>query len=300
MLKLLEFILGRLRGKAARYELIQEIGEGGMSKVWKAKDLETGSIVALKILHPKSVALMRTYRKLFHAHEGQIALGLDHPNVIRTFDFGTWERKTYFIAMEYVDGPALDKLIRVHDERVRQARYRIIMQTAEGLRYLHQKGLIHRDFCPKNVLYGSDGLAKIIDFGLTIPAWAEQRVGLERAGTASYMAPEQIRRLKLDERTDIYAFGLTAFELLTFARPFREVQSKRSRIELHLNIEPVSPLEIDPTVPPQIAKIVVKCIEKEARLRYKNMGEVIDALTNALEKLEGQSKPQGSSQGTCP
>jgi len=264
--------------RSKRYELLEEIARGGMSTVWKARRRESGQVLAVKVLKPGSAALMRLYRKRFRTHEGRIALELDHPNVIRTYDYGRWERKTYYIAMEFIDGPNLERLIRLQEPGVRQARLGIVMQVARGLSYIHKMGLIHRDFCPKNVLYSAEGVAKIIDFGLTIPAKARRRAGGHRAGTASYMAPEQIRRLAVDERTDIYAFGVSAFEILTGRQPFPEAHSKRGRMELRLNLEPASLAEVDPTLPAQMDAILHKCIEKQPHLRYKSMDEVIEAL----------------------
>ncbi len=263
--------------------MIAEIGRGGMSTVWKAKDRQSGTIIALKVLRPKSVKLLRLYSKRFHAHEGRIALELNHPNVIHTLAYGRWESRSYYIAMEYVDGPNLEKLVRLEEPRVRRNRFEIVMQIASGLAYIHGKELIHRDVCPKNVLYGSKGMAKIIDFGLTIPAAARQRIGVHRAGTASYMAPEQIRRLKVDERTDIYSFGLTAFEILTGSLPFPQARSKRSRMELHLNLEPATLAELDPSLPAKLSQVIGTCIEKDPRLRYKSICEVIEALESASE-----------------
>ena len=197
------------------------------------------------------------------------------------------EDESHYIIMEFVDGPNLERLIVQGDGRTRENRFDILVQVGRGLDYIHHQGLIHRDFCPKNILYDSHDTAKIIDFGLTIPAASRPGDIVDHSGTASYMAPEQIKRLKLDERTDIYAFGVTAFEILTGRRPFPHSSDRERRLQYHLNIEPLKLRELDPALPAELQEVIGRCIEKKPQLRYKTMGEVMRDVIRAVRGIPG-------------
>jgi len=266
------------------YEPIRLVARGGMSEVWEARHRRTGEVFALKILNSEPLELKRTFQKIFEAEEGRIALKLDHPNVVHTVDYSR-TGKDYYIVMEFIAGPNLERLILQGDERLHKSRFDVVVQVARGLDYLHRQHLIHRDFCPKNILYDSGGTAKIIDFGLTIPAASRPRSMVDISGTASYMAPEQIKRVKLDERTDIYAFGVTAFEILTGKRPFPTVPDRERRLQQHLNLAPTPLREADASLPRELEDIVAKCIEKDPDLRYKSMGEVMKGLLSAIGRI---------------
>jgi serine/threonine protein kinase len=282
MAKFLDFIFPARKKPYGGYELVEEIGRGGMSTIWKARDPQTGRISAIKILTPESLETMQRFRSVFEAEEGTIALRLDHPNVIKTFGYGRGRGDEYYIVMEYVDGPNLETLIVVDSPHWRENRFDLLAQIGTGLRYIHEQGLIHRDFCPKNVLYGRDGTAKVIDFGLTIPSSLKARSVVARAGTASYMAPEQVRAQAVDQRTDIYAFGVSAFEVLTGRRPFPAAADRSRRMQDHLNVEPVHLRQVDPELPEALEAVIAKCIAKDRGLRYKSMNEVMSDIAAAL------------------
>ncbi len=281
MARFLDFIFFRGKNRYGGYELIEEVARGGMSRVWKARHPETGDVCALKILTPASVETQERFQRLFEAGEGDLAVRLDHPNVVNTFDYGHGPKGEYYIAMEYVDGPTLESLVLLRSPRVEQNRFDFLLQMGTGLRYIHEQGLIHRDFCPKNVLCAADNVLKIIDFGLTIPANLKHRAIITRAGTASYMAPEQIRNQQVDERTDIYAFGVSTFEVLTFRRPFPRSGNRTRRMQDHLNIKPLALRRVDPDLPESLEEVVRKCIAKDRDLRYKSMSEVMRDLQSA-------------------
>ncbi len=279
----LDFILFRKKDRYGGYELIEEIARGGMSRIWKARHPETGEICALKVLTSESVETQERFRSQFETGEGEIALRLNHPNVIRTFDYGRERKGEYYICMEFVDGPNLGTLTATGSDRVSQNRFRLIMQLGAGLRYIHGMGLIHRDFCPKNVLLTEDGVPKIIDFGLTIPAQLKHRATVTRAGTASYMAPEQVRNLNVDERTDIYAYGVSIFEIITFRHPFPTASTRRRRMEHHLNARPLHLSRFDADLPQELDDVIQKCIAKDRDMRYKSMDEVMKDLHAAVQ-----------------
>ncbi len=284
MPRFFDFLFPKRRKPYGGYELEAEIAGGGMSAIFRAHHPETGEVFALKVLKPESAELMDRFRASFAAEEGTIALRLNHPNVIKTVEFGRGPQGEYYIVMELVDGPNLETLIVVGSERVRSNRLDLVVQIGTGLRYIHSQGLVHRDFCPKNVLYGTDGVAKIIDFGLTIPANVKTRAAHSRAGTASYMAPEQVRSQPVDERTDIYAYGLSVFEILTGQRPFPVTADRARRMQDHLNVQPLRLRDVDPEQSERMESIVQKCIAKDRDLRYKSMSEVMRDVRVAVEE----------------
>ncbi len=293
MARLLDLIFPGRRARYGGYELIEEVGRGGMSRIWKARQPGTGRVCAVKILTPQSVEMMDTFKQVFEAEEGSIALRLDHPNVIKTFDYGRAGKDDYYIAMEFVDGPNLETLVALQFPWVEEHRFDLVLQMGSGLTYIHEQGLIHRDFCPKNVLRSRDGSAKIIDFGLTIPASLKARTVLSRGGTASYMAPEQVKSQPVDERTDIYAFGVSTFEVLAGRRPFPVSTDRSRRMQDHLNVEPLRLRQVAPDMPAALEDLVQKCIAKDRDLRYKSMPEVMIDLRSAVESARSRGETSG-------
>jgi len=287
MAKLFDWIFRRSRQRYGGYELIEQIAHGGMSHIYKARRSGTDCICALKVLTAESVEMLKTLNSVFQADEGAIALRLDHPNVIKTFDYGR-SKNEYYIAMEFVDGPNLATAVAVQAPWVTRRRFDLALQIGAGLTYIHDQGLIHRDFCPKNVLCTQEGAPKIIDFGLTIPASVKEKTIISRGGTASYMAPEQVKSLPLDERTDIYAFGVSLFEILTGRRPFPRSADRSRRMQDHLNVRPFRLRQIAPEMPEELERVIEKCIAKDRDLRYKSMHEVMDELTAAIEIARSQ------------
>lgn len=267
-----------------KYELERVIARGGMSAVWKAHSKTDGDIVAVKLLNPDSVELADRLAQTFGKSEGQIALSLKHPNVVVTYEFGK-SGNQYFIVMEYVDGPNLMEMITRHDPRWMSNRMKLIMQIGRGLSYIHSHGLVHRDFCPKNVLIDPSLQAKIIDFGLSIPKSRRQRWRWDRSGTPSYMAPEQVRGQEVDVRTDIYAFGISMFELLTGRKPFRPGRTRYGKMQPHLNVMPAAPSQHDAKIPSELDDIVIKACEKRREQRYQTVDALLRDLQAVVEKL---------------
>ncbi len=270
-----------------RYELIDQIARGGFSTVYRAKDRETGKIVAVKILNLDAMEVAERLQKAYHKWEGEIALMLKHPNIVETYEFG-FDKNQHYIAMEYVDGPHLKYLVTTQDSLWRENRLHIILQMGAGLAYIHDKELIHRDFCPKNVLMKSDGTPKIIDFGLCIPRRRKKRWKWDRSGTPSYMAPEQIRGQSVDVRGDIYAFGVSMYEVLVGKRPFRESPTREGKMQPHLNIDPPPPSMHDPTLTPEVDKVCLRAMEKNRDRRYQTMDQLLSEFRAAIETLRGK------------
>lgn len=263
------------------YQLDRVIATGGMSVVLHGRRLSDGIEVALKLLTPECAAVTEYLEKLFQrGSEGEVAAQLHHRNVVRTLDYGT-RRGQYYIVMEFIDGPNLSQLIRAGDERWKRHRNQLLLAVGRGLTYIHQNNLIHRDFCPKNILLSSDIVPKIIDFGLAIPRSFKADWKFDRSGTPSYMAPEQVRGQQVDFRTDIYAFGVTAYEILTGERPYPYARTRMGKMQPHLNIEPPGPRRYDRNIPVPLEFILMKAIEKTKGKRYQTM----DALMRDMQHV---------------
>jgi len=266
------------------YKIMEEIAKGGMSTIYKAISPRTQEIVAIKILFSHHTRQKDRLRAIFVEKqvEGEIAIELNHPQVINTHSYGKIHNRYYFI-MDYIKGLNLKHLIHRETSLLKGNKIDVIRQAAQGLSYIHSHGIIHRDICPKNILVSEKGDVKIIDFGLAISKSNRYRGSGERAGTPSYMAPEQVRALEPDERTDIYNFGVTMYEVIAGKAPFLGVDDF-SRMQQNLTFEPVPLDRKVPDVPSALTKIVSKAMQKEPRNRYKSMDDLINDLEEAKLK----------------
>jgi eukaryotic-like serine/threonine-protein kinase len=208
----------------ARFERLRTGVAGTMSTFFVAKDRENGNrIVGVKLLDP---AKMEHFESRFKGcnkpSEGQIAYGMTHPNVAKTFEYGTTSKGIPYLVTEFVDGPGLHVLIQEKaEERLRGKRLSIIRNMADALAHVHVNGFIHRDICPRNYIASENmSIVKLIDFGLTLPATKPFMQPGNRTGTPLYMAPEIIRRRATDQRVDVFSLGVTCFHLLTFELPW--------------------------------------------------------------------------------
>ena len=270
-------LFGGRRG-ADNYKIIREIARGGMSKVYEAHRKNDDATVAIKVITPEFTQLAEKLEEIFDkGSEGEIAMSLRHPNVVRTHEFGHKGRE-YFIVMEYIEGPNLKQLIDGDDPLWSENRFHIAVDVGRGLSYIHKHRLVHRDFCPKNILLQHDGTPKIIDFGLAIPAQLKAKWRWDRSGTAAYMAPEQVRGKKVDQRTDVYAYAVTLYEILTGRRPYPEDPDKYRKMAVHLNVEPVSPRKYNRNIPVALEHIILRAMAKEAKHRYRSIGEMLQEL----------------------
>ncbi len=266
------------------YRLLSEISEGGMSTVYKALSRVTGEIVAIKILFPKYTDKRIMLENLYEEKhvEGDIAASLIHPNVIRTYSYGRAHNQYYFV-MEYIRGPNLKNVIYKQPGLLKERKLDTIMGIAKAIRYIHSMGIIHRDVCSKNILLNEDGRVKLIDFGLAVTTAGKYRSIGERSGTPSYMAPEQIRAMAPDERTDIYSLGVVMYEILAGETPFSG-GSEYTRMQNHLNVSPVKLAERAPELHPDIAEIVEKAMQKNPVDRYPSMDSLIFHLNGFISK----------------
>jgi serine/threonine protein kinase len=250
-----------------RYEILEEIGRGGMGIVFKARDRRLGRVVALKRLpdnlrnHPKAVELF--------LREARAAAALNHPNIVTLFDAGQ-EGETYYITMELLEGAPLQRILR---ERKRLAAAQVAKlggQIATGLQYAHEQGIVHRDIKTANIFFTESKLVKIMDFGLAKMVEEVRRATTVIGGTPYYMAPEQGAGDAVDHRADLYALGVTFFELLTGSVPFREGDVTFH----HRHTPPPDPRTLVPDLPAPMAELVLHLMAKKPEDRVASSAAV--------------------------
>jgi serine/threonine-protein kinase len=254
-----------------RYELMREAISGTMSNFYMARDKQTGKIVGLKILDPqKTQEFEDRFKGLKKPSEGTIGAAIDHPNVVKIYDHGVTSRGQPYIVMEYLDGPGLNSLVVARSPSLDAHRLTLLRQAAEALGAVHKAGYIHRDVCPRNYVVSRDTKTlKLIDFGLAVPNTPEFRQPGNRTGTANYMAPEVVRRKKTDQRLDIFAFGVTAFEMCTFEMPWPRGDGQDAL--LHDTQDPLDIRELRPKIEPRLAEAIMKCLSPHPDQRPSSM-----------------------------
>jgi serine/threonine protein kinase len=260
-----------------RFELENRIGQGSMSKVWRARDRKLGRPVCLKILDKvKTEKFEARFVGLNRPHEGIVSTSLRHKNCVQTFEWGVTKEGEIFVVMEMLDGSGLNFLIETKAKQLDGHRFDYLVQAAEGVGYMHDTGFIHRDICPRNMIVTSKGVLKLIDFGLTIPNRPEFRRPGNRTGSANYMAPEIIRRVSTDHRVDLFALGVTAYEAFTNNLPWEGAVSLQTVLS-HMNNAGRDPRDFVPDMPDDIAKFLLKAIERDPRDRFQTAGEFREA-----------------------
>ncbi len=267
------------------YTILEGIAEGGMSYVHLAEDATHNLYVALKVLKPEASQLIRRHQALGQTlWEGDIAILFDHPNVIRTYERGV-ESGRHYVAMELLPSYTLKYMVFADSPLVRERGPAILLQAAEGLAYIHRLGFIHRDVSPKNILLDEEGRPKLIDFSLAIPIQDAGRREDLRSGSVSYMAPEQRDSRSVDERSDIYSFGVTMHEVLRGFLPFESDGSPA----------PAPPGA--PPLAPEIQEVVQRAMHADPAKRFQSMEELRDALADALPPEQREAAAPGRPEG---
>jgi len=265
--------------KVGRYKVVHEVGRGGMAYIYKAYDENLDKTVAIKFLKPELISGDQ-YLERFQ-REARIAASLEHPNIVNVFDFG-YEQGWYYFVMSYIEGVSAFKLIRLFGSIPLPDAIRIALDILAALSYAHQQDVIHRDLKPENFMISKDGLVFLADFGIARPIFGSvlTRVS-QRVGTPVYMAPEQVRGIPLDARSDIYAIGIALFEMLTGQLPF----DGEDEIEIghhHLTTPAPAPSLINSDITPAIDLVILKALSKEKVDRFQSAREMIDSLQEAV------------------
>lgn len=260
-----------------RYEIIEKIGAGGMSDVYKARDHILGRNVAIKVLKQEfsvDVNFVTKFRT-----EAQSAAGLEHPNIVNIYDVGS-EDSIYFIVMEYVEGVTLKTYIEKKVQLTYKEAVSIAIQVGRGIEAAHAKNIIHRDIKPQNILISTEGKAKVTDFGIA-RAVSSNTISADVMGSVHYSSPEQARNGFVDGKSDIYSLGIVMYEMVTGRVPFDGDTTVAVAIQ-HLQEEMVPPSEYAPNLPVSLEKIILKCTQKSPDRRYDNISDLLVDLKKVL------------------
>ena len=260
-----------------RYEILEKIGSGGMSDVYKAKCHKLNRLVAIKVLKAEFTDDANFVSKF--KMEAQAAAGLSHPNIVSIYDVVD-EGDIHFIVMELVEGITLKSYITKKGRLDVKEAIGIAIQVAQGIEAAHEQHIIHRDIKPQNMLISMDGKVKVADFGIA-RAVSSQTMNSTVVGSVHYISPEQARGGYSDERSDLYSLGITMFEMVTGRVPFGGDNTVTVALA-HLEDPIPLPSLMNPGVTPSFERIILKCTEKKPEDRYKNAAEVISDLRRAL------------------
>ena len=260
-----------------RYEILEKIGTGGMSDVYKAKDHKLNRFVAVKVLKQEFSENANFVSKF--RIEAQAAAGLMHPNIVNVYDVGE-EDGIYYIVMELVEGITLKKYIEKKARLSVKEAVSIAIQVSMGIEAAHNNHIIHRDIKPQNIMISKEGKVKVTDFGIAKAA-TSNTITSNVMGSVHYTSPEQARGGYSDERSDIYSLGITIFEMLTGRVPFNGETTVAIAIK-HIQEDLPSPREFVPEIPVSVEQIVFKCCQKSPDRRYQSMGELIADLKRSL------------------
>jgi eukaryotic-like serine/threonine-protein kinase len=272
---------------AGRYELLELVGRGGMSTVWKAHDRLLDRIVAIKVLH-EQFTRDEEYVERFRREARSVAQ-LSHPNIVTVIDRGEEEGRQ-FIVFEFVEGENLKQVIERDGRLPVGDALETALQMARALAFAHERGLVHRDVKPQNVLLGEDGQCKMTDFGIARSVDVEGvTITGTVLGTSEYIAPEQARGQRVDALTDVYSLGVVLYELLTGSVPFQGENFVAIALK-HVNELPPSVLERRPDAPPRVAMAVERAMAKNPADRFQSMGELCRELEAALAELDPASE----------
>ena len=277
-------LIGKIIGN--RYEVLEEVGLGGMATVFKAKDHVLNRLVAVKVLKDEFTT-DNEFIKRFNT-EAQAAASLSHPNIVSIYDVGHEEENNlYYIVMELVQGKTLKEIINAEGVLSWKWSLNIAMQIASALELAHKNGIIHRDIKPHNIIITEDGIAKVTDFGIakavsnsTITAFGTT------IGSVHYFSPEQAKGGITDAKSDLYSLGVVMYEMLTGKVPF-DADTPVSVALKHMQEDAREPIDINNEIPSAVNKIVVKAMQKDPINRYNSATEMLGDLRKALKDPEG-------------
>ncbi len=268
-----------------RFDLINRLGQGSMSKVWRARDKSMGRTVCLKLLDKEKTAKFENrFQGLNKPREGAIGHDLRHANIVTTFEHGITTEGEPYLVMELIEGMGLNYLIETKSPLLNGKRADVLAQIGDAVDFMHRRGFMHRDICPRNVMVTKEGQVKLIDFGLSIPTSPEFCRPGNRTGTPNYLAPELIRRVTTDQRVDLFALGVTAYEVYTGILPWEKAMSLQTLLS-HMNAEGKNPQEARPDLDDETAAFLRKAVSRFPNDRFQTAADFSAALRALKSKF---------------
>ena len=258
----------------SRFERLRSAVSGTMSNFIVARDRENDRIVGVKLCDIEKVQFFESrFKGMGKPSEGEIATSMHHRYVVETLEYGVSTKGAPYLVMEFVDGPGLQTLIHNREAGLLEGkRMTLIGQMAEALQYVHAAGYIHRDICPRNFICTADiNLIKLIDFGLTVPATKDFMAPGNRTGTPLYMAPEVVRRRATDKRVDIFSFGVTCYQLLTFEHPWPGSETSGLAALNHDTANATDIFHFRPELNKQLGALIMQSIRAKPDERIPSM-----------------------------
>jgi eukaryotic-like serine/threonine-protein kinase len=274
----IQLFQGKRLNVSARFALLQQAIQGTMSSFYKARDLRANKIVGLKILDlKKTTEFNARFRGLRKPSEGEISMLLKHPSIVETYEYGLTTEGELYLVMEFLEGATLHSALIARDACLEGRRVKFIREAAEAVAVVHAAGFIHRDICPRNFMLANGGEdIKLIDFGLTVPATKEFMQPGNRTGTPNYMAPELVRRRATDFRLDVFAFGVTAYEICTFELPW--MRGTTGMAAMTHDKPPEDIRKYRPQINPALANAIHACIEPSLEKRCPSMEKFLQMI----------------------
>jgi len=271
--------------EVGNYRVVDRLGQGGMATVLEVEDLQSRERLALKLIHP---GIQDEEAQARFSSEFQVLSQLNHPNITRVIESGTWKDQSFFV-MERVQGEDLRTLVQSWKDLPPAERFvlteQILKQLVGALAYIHDRGLIHRDVSPSNIMITPEGNVKLMDFGVVKAPGQEVTAVGEMVGTVAYMAPEQISGAQVDARADLYSMGTVLYLMLTGKRPFN-ARTLAGYLEKHLHLPPRPPREVDPFVPALLDEICLRLLEKNPKDRYGSANHLLAVLDRHMAGLD--------------
>jgi eukaryotic-like serine/threonine-protein kinase len=270
-----------------RFTLEARTGQGSMSKVWRARDLISGRVVCVKLLDAEKT-------KRFEARfvgvkekkpsEGEIALKLQHPHIVKTIEHGVATTGEPFLVMEFIDGSSLSYYVSLQNAVMKRNCLRFMIELGEAIEYFHQQNWIHRDICPRNVMIDQDLSVKLIDFGLVVPNIPAFQAPGNRTGTANYMAPELIKRQRTDQRIDIFSYAVTCYEMCAARLPW-EAGETLDAVMNHINNPPDDLRRVAKGIDAEVAETIMRGLAVRPDERWQTIGEMLESFRAAQRRL---------------